>query len=209
MNKNNIKTIMWDYGGVLTDSPIKNFKRFEKNYKLPINTIIKINSSNPLNNAWAKFEKDIISLSEFIRLYKLEAASLGLNNIDPKGLLKCLDVSLNKKMFEFLKSLLKDYDCICLTNNFKYNISDSNSNNFNSIKKSFKYIFESSKLNMRKPEKKIYNYVLDNLNLKAEEILFIDDLGINLKPARELGFHTYKFTDTNNTISFIKNMLKI
>ena len=200
---------MWDYGGVLTDSPIKNFKRFGKYYKLPINTIIKINSSNPLNNAWAKFEKDLISLSEFIRLYKLEAASLGLNNIDPKELLKCLDVSLNKKMVEFLESLLENYDCICLTNNFKYNVSDSNSNNFNSIKKNFKYIFESSKLNMRKPEKKIYNYVLDNLNLKAEETLFIDDLGINLKPAKIIGFKTYKFTKTNEAIYCIKNMLSI
>ena len=73
----------------------------------------------------------------------------------------------------------------------------------------FNHIFESSNLAMRKPEKKIYNYVLKNLGVKAEEILFIDDLGINLKPARLLGFHTYKFIDTKTTIDFVKNLLKI
>ena len=81
--------------------------------------------------------------------------------------------------------------------------------NFDNIKKNFSLIVESSKVGMRKPEKKIYLYVLNLLKVNAEEILFIDDLGINLKPARELGFHTYKFTNTNDTISFMKNMLNL
>ena len=58
-------------------------------------------------------------------------------------------------------------------------------------------------------KKKIYNYVLKNLDANAEEILFIDDLGINLKPASLLGFHTYKFVDTKTTIDYVKNLLKI
>ena len=202
---NNIKIVMWDYGGVLTESPIKNFTKFENKFNYTSNTIIKINSHNKLDNAWAKFEKNIISLKEFSILFKKEAKVFGIDNIDAYELLKCLDVKLNIKMIELLQKVSKNYISICLTNNFKY----ISSNSFKNIKKYFDHIFESSELAMRKPEKKIYNYVLKNLNANAEEILFIDDLGINLKPARELGFHTYKFTDTDKTISYIKNMLKI
>ena len=108
-------------------------------------------------------------------------------------------------MINLLQEVSKYYTSICLTNNFKY----ISSNSFKSIKSYFNHIFESSNLAMRKPEKKIYNYVLKNLGVKAEEILFIDDLGINLKPARLLGFHTYKFIDTKTTIDFVKNLLKI
>ena len=83
------------------------------------------------------------------------------------------------------------------------------SSNIESIKKYYNVIVESSKIKLRKPEKKIYIYMLNLLKVNANEILFIDDLGLNLKPARELGFHTYKFTDTDKTISYIKSMLKI
>ena len=62
---------------------------------------------------------------------------------------------------------------------------------------------------LRKPEKEIYTYVLNKLKVNSNEILFIDDLGINLKPAREIGFQTYKFVDTKKTILYFKNLLNI
>ena len=196
---------MWDYGGVLTESPIKNFNKFENKFKYAFNTIVKINSLNKFNNAWAKFEKNIISLKEFSILFKEEAKAFGIDNIDTNELLKCLDVKLNKNMIKLLKIVSKYYNCICLTNNFKNLTSD----NFKNIQNNFNYIFESSNLEMRKPEERIYNYVLNYINVRAEEILFIDDLGINLKPAKALGFQTYKFVDTKTTVDYVKNILKI
>ena len=83
------------------------------------------------------------------------------------------------------------------------------SSDFENIKHNFSLIIESSKVGFRKPEKQIYKHVLEVLKVNAKEILFIDDLGINLKPAKELGFQTYKFIDTNKTISYMKNMLEI
>ncbi len=205
MKNKKIKIVMWDYGGVLTESPIKNFNKFENKFKYAFNTIVKINSLNKFNNAWAKFEKNIISLKEFSILFKEEAKAFGIDNIDTNELLKCLDVKLNKNMIKLLKIVSKYYNCICLTNNFKNLTSD----NFKNIQNNFNYIFESSNLEMRKPEERIYNYVLNYINVRAEEILFIDDLGINLKPAKALGFQTYKFVDTKTTVDYVKNILKI
>ena len=205
MKNNTIKIILWDFGGVLTESPIKNFRKFENDNNYLLNSIIKINSNNKHKNAWAKLEKDEVSIEEFSKIFTQEAKQFGIENINTNKLLKCLDVKLNTKMVKLLEYISKFYTCVCLTNNFK-RMSPSN---FDNIKKNFSLIVESSKVGMRKPEKKIYLYVLNLLKVNAEEILFIDDLGINLKPARELGFHTYKFTNTNDTISFMKNMLNL
>ena len=205
MKNDAIKIVLWDYGGVLTESPIKNFQKFENNNNYILNTIVKINSNNKYENAWAKLEKDEISVEEFSVLFKEEAKQFGISDINTDKLLKCLNVKLNNRMVELLKNISKFYTCVCLTNNFK----KMNSSNFEKIKHNFSLIIESSKIRLRKPEKQIYKYVLEVLKANAREILFIDDLGINLKPAKELGFHTYKFTDTDKTISYIKNMLHL
>lgn len=205
MKNNAIKIVLWDYGGVLTESPIKNFRKFENNNNYVLDTIVKINSNNKYKNAWAKLEKDEISIEKFSTLFKEEAKQFGIPNINTDKLLECLNVNLNIKMVELLENISKLYTCVCLTNNFKkMSFSD-----FENIRHNFSFIIESSKIGLRKPERQIYNYVLDILKVSAKEILFIDDLGINLKPARELGFQTYKFTDTDKTISYIKNMLKM
>ena len=207
MNYNKIKLVLWDYGGVLTKSPFINIQDFEKSNNIKLGSIIKINSNKPFVNAWAKLEKNLISYSEFSYLFKEEARSIGINDINPIILLQCIEISLNKVMVSLLKEVSKKYDCACLTNNFKNHFSIKNSNTFNSIKKYFAFIFESSKLKLRKPEKEIYLYVQKKLNLTPEEILFVDDLGINLKPARELGFVTYKFSNTKDTVEFFKKKL--
>ena len=205
MKNDAIKIVLWDYGGVLTESPIKNFRKFENDNNYSLNTIVKINSDNKYNNAWAQLEKDEISIEKFSKLFREEAKQFGVQNINTEKLLECLNVKLNIKMVELLENVSKFYSCVCLTNNFK----KMSSSDFDNIKHNFSLIIESCKIGLRKPEKEIYTYVLKVLKVNAKEILFIDDLGINLKPARELGFNTYKFTDTDKTISYIKNMLKI
>ena len=205
MKNDAIKIVLWDYGGVLTESPIKNFQKFENDNNYSLNTIVKINSNNKYNNAWAQLEKDEISIEKFSNLFREEAKQFGIQNINTDKLLECLNVKLNIRMVELLENISKYYTCVCLTNNFK----KMGSSDFENIKHNFSLIIESSKIGFRKPEKQIYKHVLEVLKVNAKEILFIDDLGINLKPARELGFYTYKFTDTDKTISYIKNMLKI
>ena len=62
MKNKNIKIVLWDFGGVLTESPFKNITEFERKNNLPKNTIVNINSRNPFDNAWAKLEKSQITL---------------------------------------------------------------------------------------------------------------------------------------------------
>ena len=207
--KRKYKIILWDFGGVLTKSPIKNFTSYEKKNDLKLGTIIKINSTNHLNNAWALLEKNQISLKQFSIMFKEEAAALGIKEIIPELVLECLNVGIDKEMYKMFTSIRKNYKCACLTNNINYNYLPFKKNSFEELKGHFSYIFESNKLGTRKPEEKIYKIVIEKLNVLPEEILFLDDLGINLKPAKKLGINTYKVTDINKSIKFLKNELQL
>ena len=123
MKRNDIKIVLWDYGGVLTESPIKNFRKFEKDNNYSLNTIVKINSDNKYNNAWAQLEKDEISIEKFSNLFREEAKQFGIQNINTDKLLECLNVKLNIRMVELLENISKYYNCVCLTNNFKKMVS--------------------------------------------------------------------------------------
>ena len=209
MKKNNNLIVLWDFGGVLTKSPFLNIKKYEKEISIPEKSIIKINSTNPLNNAWAKLEKNLISYNTFSENYISEAASIGIKKIKPLELLKCLEAPLDKEMTNILSMVSDKYICACLTNNVKNFYSEKSKQAFDSIKKNFKFVFESSKIGLRKPERGIYLYVIKKMNVNPNNIIFIDDLGINLKPAKEIGIITYKHTSPKDTLNFLKNKLLV
>ena len=59
------QAVIWDFGGVFTSSPFEAFARYERERGLPENLIRQINSANPLENAWAKFERSELDLDQF------------------------------------------------------------------------------------------------------------------------------------------------
>ena len=56
----------------------------------------------------------------------------------------------------------------------------------------FDYLIESSKLGIRKPDPRIYALMCEALDVDPNKCVYLDDLGINLKPARAMGMHTIK-----------------
>ena len=206
---NKYKVILWDFGGVLTQSPINNFSYFEKVNGFPRGTIIKINSRNYLKNAWALIEKNKITKKEFNAMFKKEAAEIGIDSIDIEGILSCLNPDINKDIYNIFKVIKKKYKCVCLTNNININNLPFKKSSFEKVRNDFFLVFESCKLGVRKPEEEIYKIVLKKLNIYPENILFLDDLGINLKPAKKLGINTYKVFDTQSTINYLIKELKL
>ena len=62
---------------------------------------------------------------------------------------------------------------------------------------------------MRKPEIEIYKYVIKKLKVNPENILFIDDLGINLKPAKIIGMKTYKMLSYESIKLYLNTLLDL
>jgi putative hydrolase of the HAD superfamily len=71
----------------------------------------------------------------------------------------------------------------------------------------FEVIVESSVERLRKPDPEIYHLVLARLGVSAAECVFLDDLGINLKPARAMGMTTIKVTDAGDALGELEQVL--
>ena len=207
----NYKAIIWDFGGVITSSPFEAFNDFEKKNDLPLDLIRNINSENPDQNAWAKFESNIVSIEEFDELFYQEAKAKGYD-VKGKEIIKLLSGSIRNNMVEFLKELKGTYKLGCITNNVKpleKDIrEDSNAVASKEAMLLFDHIIESSKVGIRKPNPEIYKMSCNALKVNPSDCIYLDDLGINLKPARELGMTTIKVIDPEEAIKEVRNLLE-
>ena len=207
-----IKTIIFDFGGVITNSPIDGFKLLEEKHGYDKGIITNINMNNPDNNAWAKSERGEIDINTFLEEFEKEALSIG-QKINAKEILQQLYGSLRKNMINKIKLLSnsKKYKLICLTNVLKGVDIFTPKERVEAVKNVMSYfdiIYESYKLNMRKPEARIYQYILKELNIEPQETVFLDDLGMNLKSARQLGINTIKVIDPNDALYQLDQILE-
>ena len=194
-----IDGILWDFGGVFTTSPFEAFARFEKARGLPENFIRTINSANPDANAWARFESSIIDADGFDAEFRREAEAHG-HSVGGKDVLELLHGEFRPRMAAALAECKKHYKVGCITNNMKRTdaaegsspASDGRTEQAARVMALFDVIVESSIEGVRKPQPRIYEIACERLGIAPQRAVFLDDLGINLKPARAMGMTTIK-----------------
>ena len=192
-----LEAILWDFGGVFTTSPFENFNLLEERCGAPIDFIRTLNSVNPTTNAWAQFESNQVSLEEFDELFAKESKLAG-HEIRGKEVISMLSGDLRPKMVELLKLCKEQYKVACITNNVKagrgpgMSTDDDKASKVSKVMALFDDVIESSIEGIRKPNPEIYKLACRRISVEPEKCLFIDDLGINLKPAKELGMKTIK-----------------
>ena len=209
-----ITAILWDFGGVLTTSPFVAFNRFERERGLPENFIRGINAVNPTTNAWARFESSQISLDEFDREFEQEARAAG-HSVGGREIMALLAGDVRPRMVEVLKRCKADYKVGCITNNAKAGEGPTMANSPDraravlEVMDLFECVIESSKVGIRKPDPRIYQIACERLGVSPAEAVYLDDLGINLKPARELGMRTIKVVSEDQAITALGRELGI
>lgn len=214
MQKLRFSSVFWDFGGVITSSPFEAFSNFELNNNLPKDFIRKVNSTNHKSNAWAQLEQSKINLEEFDVLFKKESKSLGYE-VSGGQILNLLQGEIRPKMVNALEKLKKEnFTLACLTNNF--NSGDKNQSALDDINEertkimnNFDYIIESKELGIRKPDIEFYLKALEISGADPKKTIFLDDLGINLKPAKELGMTTIKVLDSDQALKELGNLVGI
>ena len=201
------KAIIWDFGGVITSSPFNAFNEFEEVNGLPIDIIRTINSENPDMNAWAQFESNSITIDQFDDLFLKEAKAKGFD-IKGRDIIKLLKGSIRENMVSFLRELKSNFKLGCITNNVKPSSEENTDNETKEAMSIFDHVIESSIVGIRKPNPEIYMMSCDALNVSPDQCIYLDDLGINLKPARELGMTTIKVIQPEDAIQEVRNLLK-
>jgi putative hydrolase of the HAD superfamily len=192
-----IKAILWDFGGVITTSPFEAFNRYEEAHHLPKDFIRGINAVNPTTNAWSKLENGLISIDAFDGEFEAESKAAG-HAIPGKDVLRLLSGAVRPRMVSALKQCKQHFTIGCLTNNIKsdegsaLHKTDAQLAEYLDIMNLFDVMIASSVEGVRKPDPEIYRIALSRLAVDAGECVFLDDLGINLKPARAMGMLTIK-----------------
>lgn len=192
-----IEAVIWDFGGVLTSSPFEAFSRFEAEKGLPKDFIRGINSTNPDTNAWALFERSEIDIDGFDRLFGEEAAAKG-HHVPGRAIIELLSGDIRPEMVEALRRCKARAKVACITNNVP---AGNGAGMARSAEKAaavaevlslFDHVIESSKIGIRKPDPRIYQMACEALDVSPASCIYLDDLGINLKPAAALGMKTIK-----------------
>jgi putative hydrolase of the HAD superfamily len=192
-----VKAVLWDFGGVFTTSPFDAFNRYERERDLPADIIRRINSVNPDTNAWARIERSEVDAATFDRLFAEEAKQLG-HDIPGKDVLALLSGDLRPRVVQAFKACKARFKVGCITNNAPtgkgagMSSSSEKAGQIAEVFALFDHVIESSKAGVRKPDPRIYQMMCEALSVAPTQCVYLDDLGINLKPARDMGMATIK-----------------
>ena len=181
------------------DSPLDGFTRYEQESGLPLDFIRTLNSTNHHTNAWARLERGELTTEEFVTAFEAEALAAG-QRLDGLRVLEALKGDVRPPMVEAIRRL-KEAECLlaAVTNNIAP--MDSAGREVPAVMSFFDVVIESSVVGVRKPEEEFYRIALDKLGVTAHECVYLDDLGVNLKPARAMGMTTIKVLDAHSAVA--------
>ena len=208
------QAVLWDFGGVILTSPFEAFRTYEREANLPEDFIRMLNARNPDANAWAKMERSEVALAEFVALFEAEAAAHG-HKLDGWRVLKAISGDIRPQMVEALRRCKASFRVACITNNMKHGEgpgmarSPEKAAAVAEVMTLFEHVIESSKLGFRKPDPRIYRHACELIGVPPERCVYLDDLGINLKPAKALGMRTIKVGDPDVAIAELEAIVGI
>lgn len=210
-----ISSVIFDFGGVITSSPFEAFNQLEAEHGLPRDFIRGVNAVNPDDNAWAKFERAEIDAASFDQLFAAEAKAAG-HELAGSKVLEVLAGSVRPAMVAMLDELkTSGYRLGCITNNVPTGKgagmarSEAAAAEISAIMARFDHVLESSKVGVRKPDPRIYQMMCAALDVTPAECIYLDDLGINCKPAAKLGMTAIKVTNGEQALADLRAALAL
>ncbi len=198
-----IRAALFDLGGVILSSPFDAFARYERERGLPDGFIRGLNAADHLTNAWARLERNEVTLDEFADLFQAEARDAG-GEIDGHAVIALLAGDIRPAMVEAVRRCHEHLHTGLLTNNF---VALDGDGPVGELLDLFDVVLESSRLRLRKPEPAFYELACERLYVEPDEAVFLDDLGVNLKPARAMGMTTIKVSDPDAAITELETVV--
>ena len=209
----NFDAVIWDFGGVITSSPFDAFNAHEAEHGLPRDTIRRLNARNPDTNAWARLERSEIDAAGFDALFAAEAAAAG-HDVRGSAVLALLSGTVRPRMVAALDTCrAAGLRLGCITNNAPIGHGAGMARDAEAsaavaaVMARFDHVIESSKAGVRKPDPRIYAMMVDALAVRADRCIYLDDLGINCKPAAAMGMAAIKVTGEDQALTDLGALL--
>ncbi|MFO1327023.1 MAG: HAD-IA family hydrolase [Rubrivivax sp.] len=202
-----IRAVVWDFGGVISSSPFEAFAAYEAARGLPPGLLRRVNATNPDDNAWARFERSEIDLDAFDAAFRTESAALG-HAVPGREVIALLGGTIRPQMVQALRRLRERLKIGLITNNVAApGATGADAPGRDAVLPLFHHVIESARTGLRKPDPRIYRLMTDTLGVAPAQAAFLDDLGVNLKPARELGMHTIKVGDPDVALAELEALV--
>jgi putative hydrolase of the HAD superfamily len=197
-----VEAVIWDFGGVITASPFEAFNRFEAERGLPRDFIRLVNATDPHANAWARLERAEIDRGEFDRLFRAESRALG-HELSGLEVLAVLSGAIRPRMVAALKACKRRFKVGCITNIFLADDGASHrmAGGVAEVFSLFDVVVESARTGLRKPDPQIYRLACEQLQVNPAACVYLDDLGVNCKPAAQLGMTAIKVVDEGQALA--------
>jgi len=208
-----IAAVVFDIGGVVQDSPLHAIARYERERGLPPNAINRVVVAAGEEGAWARLERGELTVQSFCAPFEADCRARGVT-IDGRVLMERIaEASVPRpRMLEAIRRLrAAGLRVAALTNNWVAETPRAPASETMKARLTahFDVFVESAVVGLRKPDPRIYALVCDKLGLPPARVAFLDDIGRNLKPARELGMATIKVDDPEQALRELGALLDL
>lgn len=209
-----IRAVLWDFGGVMTESPFVAFRRFEQERGLPAGFLRDVNARNPHSNAWARFERSELTPAQFDAAFAEEAKAAG-HEVRGLEVIDLVYGDVRPQMVAALQASKHHFANACVTNNVQagpgrgFDRNGRRAEQWQAVLDMFDAVIESSRMGVRKPEPRFFELACAQLGIAPGQAVYLDDLGTNLKPARAMGMRTIKVEDPAAAIGELESVLDI
>eukprot|EP00743_Colponemidia_sp_Colp-15_P004056 GILK01004377.1.p1 GENE.GILK01004377.1~~GILK01004377.1.p1 ORF type:complete len:1016 (+),score=152.15 GILK01004377.1:46-3048(+) len=203
-----IEAVFFDLGGVVITSPFESFARYERAKNVASGSINKVIAEAGAQGSFARLERGELTLTEFYPLLDAECRARGIS-ISARELFDLVhtEAGIVPEMFNAIDILKKNgFKVGAITNNWKLPEGSFCPPQLVSL---FDVIIESALVGISKPDARIFRLACEKLNVSPHKSVFLDDIGRNLKAAKELGFHTIKVDDPLRALSQLQKLLGV
>jgi epoxide hydrolase-like predicted phosphatase len=194
------RAVIFDLGGVVMPSPLDAFREYERHHDLPHRFLSEIVLAGGDDGAWSKLERGQLTMEQFGEAFEAECAAAG-GTVAAEVFTMVRDGSGPRP--EMLTAVARIREeglkVAALTNNWK--TDDSGSSSTSLLADVFDVVVESAVEGLRKPDPRIYELMCARLDILPGNAVFLDDLGVNLKPARDMGMTTIKVLNAPQAIA--------
>ena len=205
-----IAGVVFDIGGVVQDSPLHAIARYEREHGIEPGAINRAVVEAGERGAWARLERGELTIAAFCTPFEAECRARGAT-VDARRLMTAIAEAgvPRPRMLEAIRRIrARALRVGALTNNW---VGDPpravDSPGPHALGDHFDVFVESAVVGLRKPDPQIYALVCERLALAPARVAFLDDIGRNLKPARELGMATIKVDDPDTALRELGTLL--
>ena len=189
--------VLFDLGGVVLGSPIHAIRDYEVELGLDKNAINLVAMNTAPTGAWSRLERGEIEMEAFYPAFEQDCRDAGIE-MDAREMMTRMAGSTEPRpmMIEAIRRLREaGFKVGALTNNWAHTGDDDNplrNDGTRALKDLFDVFIESSVEGLRKPDPKIYELACERMGKQPGDLVFLDDIGPNLKPPRAMGMATIK-----------------